>query len=56
MNQIVNDTRVFKVDPDIDVKDVRFTNRYGITLAGHFYFPKGYSLSWSSNLWSIWRC
>lgn len=39
MNRIENDTRVFTVDPQIDVQDVKFQNRYGFTLAGHLYLP-----------------
>ncbi len=42
MNTIENDTRVFKIDPTINAQDVRFTNRFGIELAGHLYFPAGF--------------
>ena len=42
MNAIVNDTRVFRIDPAISAKDVRFSNRFGIELAGHLYLPKGF--------------
>ncbi len=34
------DTRVFKVYTNIDMKEVRFKNRYGIEIAGHLYLPK----------------
>ncbi|WP_057879478.1 alpha/beta hydrolase [Companilactobacillus kimchiensis] len=39
MSKLANDTRVFKIDPEIEVQNVRFTNRYGFTLAGHLYLP-----------------
>lgn len=39
MSKLANDTRVFKIDPEIDVQNVRFPNRYGFTLAGHLYLP-----------------
>lgn len=42
MSKLANDTRVFKVNPAIDVQDVRFDNRYGFTLAGHLYRPQGF--------------
>lgn len=42
MTKLANDTRVFKVNPDIDVQNVRFDNRYGFTLAGHLYLPKDF--------------
>ena len=29
------DTRTFKIDPSIEMKPVRFKNRFGIELAGH---------------------
>jgi len=45
VNVLANDTRVFKVDPAIDVQGVRFKNRFGIELAGHLYMPKGYDAS-----------
>lgn len=45
VNVLANDTRVFKVDPAIDVQGVRFKNRFGIELAGHLYMPKGYEAS-----------
>lgn len=37
-----NDTRTFKINPKIEMKKVRFKNRYGITLAGDLYLPEGY--------------
>ncbi|GEO74838.1 hypothetical protein FD30_GL001001 [Levilactobacillus namurensis DSM 19117] len=39
MSKLANDTRVFKINPTIDVQNVRFNNRYGFTLAGHLYLP-----------------
>ena len=42
MNRIANDTRVFRIDPEIEVSDIRFKNRFGIELAGHLYLPKGF--------------
>ncbi|MBR2963658.1 MAG: hypothetical protein IKC53_05575, partial [Lentisphaeria bacterium] len=41
MNGISQDTRVFAINPDIEAHDVQFKNRFGITLAGHLYLPKG---------------
>ena len=40
MNGISQDTRVFKINPDIKAHDVQFKYRFGITLAGHLYLPK----------------
>jgi fermentation-respiration switch protein FrsA (DUF1100 family) len=39
MNRLANDTRVFKINNDIPVQNVRFKNRFGIELAGHLYQP-----------------
>lgn len=39
MNTIRNDTRVFAVLPEIKAQNVQFTNRFGLTLAGHLYLP-----------------
>lgn len=39
MSKLANDTRVFKINPQIDVQNVRFNNRYGFNLAGHLYLP-----------------
>ena len=36
------DTRTFKIDPGIEMKPVRFKNRFGIELAGHLYLPENY--------------
>ena len=36
------DTRTFEINPEIEMKKVRFTNRYGITLAGDLYLPAHY--------------
>ena len=43
MNSISHDTRTFKINPDIKASDVRFKNRFGITLAGHLYLPKDFN-------------
>ena len=40
-----NDTRVFKIDPEIKAEKVHFHNRYGIDLTGDMYFPKGFDAS-----------
>ncbi|RKJ76203.1 alpha/beta hydrolase [Butyricicoccus sp. 1XD8-22] len=37
------ETRTFKIDPSVERKLVRFTNRFGIELAGHLYLPEGYT-------------
>lgn len=34
------ETRTFKIDPSIEMKPVRFRNRFGIELAGHLYLPE----------------
>lgn len=36
------DTRTFRIDLQIQMKEVRFKNRYGISLAGHLYLPSHY--------------
>ncbi len=41
-NSIANDTRVFRIDPEIRAQDVRFKNRFGLELAGHLYLPKDF--------------
>ena len=33
------DTRVFEIYEDVKMQEVRFTNRFGIELAGHLYLP-----------------
>lgn len=45
IRDVDNDTRVFNVDPSIEVKNVRFQNRYGIEVAGHMYLPKDFDAS-----------
>lgn len=42
MSKLANDTRVFKIDPTINVQNVRFENRYGFILAGHLYLPNNF--------------
>lgn len=34
------DTRTFAINPSIEMKEVRFHNRFGIELAGHLYLPE----------------
>ena len=36
------DTRVFKIYTNIEMKKVRFKNRYGIEIAGDLYLPENY--------------
>lgn len=36
------DTRVFEIYPEVEMQEVRFTNRFGIELAGHLYLPEDY--------------
>lgn len=43
ITELNNDTRVFKVDPQIEAKNVRFQNRYGFDVAGHLYLPKNFN-------------
>ena len=43
INDLTNDTRVFKVDRSIQTKFVTFRNRYGIDVAGHLYLPKNFN-------------
>ena len=38
----MSDTRVFEIYPEITMNEVRFTNRFGIELAGHLYLPADY--------------
>lgn len=44
MSKLANDSRVFKIDPEIDVQNVRFENRYGYIIAGHLYLPKNFEV------------
>ena len=39
------DTRVFKIYPEITVKKAHFHNRYGIDLTGDLYLPEGFDSS-----------
>lgn len=43
IKNLMDDTRVFKVDKSIQTKFVTFRNRYGIDVAGHLYLPKNFS-------------
>ena len=43
ITELDNDTRVFKVDPQIEAKNVCFQNRYGFDVAGHLYLPKNFN-------------
>ena len=45
MSKLANDTRVFKINPKIDVQNVRFEYRYVFTLAGHLYLPENFDNS-----------
>ena len=36
------ESRTFEINPKIEMKKVRFTNRYGITLAGDLFFSGNY--------------
>lgn len=47
MNTIANDTRIFRINPEITARDIRFKNRFGIELAGHLYLPKNFNESGS---------
>ena len=38
-----DETRTFEIYPSIEMKPVRFRNRFGIELAGHLYLPEGYA-------------
>ncbi len=40
-----NDTRVFKIDPDVKVEKAHFHNRFGIDLTGDLYMPKNFDAS-----------
>ena len=37
-----NDSRVFKIDPEIKAEKAHFHNRYGIDLTGDIYYPKNF--------------
>ena len=37
------DSRIFKIDPKIEMKKVRFKNRFGIELVGDLYLPEGHT-------------
>ena len=37
---MANDTRVFQIYDEIEMRPVTFGNRYGFTLAGHLYLPE----------------
>ena len=43
ISELTNDTLVFKVDPRIEAKNVRFQNRYCFDVAGHLYLPKNFN-------------
>ncbi|WP_237026845.1 hypothetical protein [Lactobacillus sp. S2-2] len=42
MSKLTNDTRVFKINPKIEVQNVTFKNKYGFTIAGHLYLPENF--------------
>lgn len=37
------DTRVFKIYTNIEMRAVKFTNRFGIEIVGHLYLPENYA-------------
>ena len=43
IQELTNDSRVFAKDSSIQVRMVRFHNRFGIDLAGHLYLPKDFN-------------
>ena len=43
IQELKEDTRVFKINPSVQVKMARFHNRFGIELAGHLYLPKDFN-------------
>ncbi len=45
ITDLKKDTRVFAIDPSITVKEVRFENHYGFTVAGHLYLPRDFDPS-----------
>lgn len=45
VRDLADDTRVFAVDKSIEVREVRFQNRYGFEVAGHLYLPKDFDIS-----------
>ena len=45
ISNLDNDTRVFNVDKSIEVKNVRFQNRFGFEVAGHMYLPKNFDVN-----------
>lgn len=40
-----DDSRVFKIDPSIEVKKVRFQNHYGFQVVGDLYLPKDFNVN-----------
>ncbi len=36
------DTRTFEIYSNVEMKEIKFENRYGIELAGHLYLPENY--------------
>jgi len=44
VQKLTNDSRVFRIDPSVQVRVVRFHNRYGIDLTGHLYLPGDFSV------------
>ncbi len=45
ITDFTEDTRVFKIDSNIQVKKAHFHNRYGIDLTGDLYLPKDFNAS-----------
>ena len=44
VSELSEDTRVFRLDKSIQVKNVRFQNRYGFEVAEHLYLPKDFDV------------
>lgn len=49
MTKLANDSRVFRINPEIDVQNVTFKNKYGFTVAGHLYMPADFDESQNYN-------
>ena len=45
IQDFTEDTRVFKIYPEVQVKKAHFHNRYGIDLVGDLYLPEGFDAS-----------
>lgn len=45
IGEVSEDSRVFKIDKDIEIKMVHFKNRYGFEVAGHMYLPRDFNIN-----------